>query len=284
MSTKSYSIGVDIGGTKMSAVLFDGQNVLADSALATPTDNLNHFLIMLGALLEPLFEKAKNDNIKIKGIGVGVPGVLNKEGDKILKCPNVPILDGVNLVNRLAEKYKLPTIIDNDTKCFVRAEAILGAGQKYNNIFGMIIGTGIGGGWWINKNIYSGAHRGAGEPGRMIINFSEPIELEEAYHKLTQNNPAKLAQETYQGDVLAEKTFEELGRFLGLAFANIVNLIDPEAIIIGGGVVESSDLFLKEAKKTMKKYIMSQEAKGIKVLRGKLGAGAGAIGATLLVM
>lgn len=238
---------------------------------------------MLNALLEPLFEKAKNDKEKIKSMGVGVPGVLNKEGDKILKCPNVSILDDVNLVDQLREKYDLPIYIDNDTKCFIRAEAMLGAGQKYNNIFGMIIGTGIGGGWWINKNIYSGAHRGAGEPGRMIINFSEPIELEETYHKLTQNNPARLAQEAYRGDILAEKTFKELGRFLGLAFANIVNLIDPEAIIIGGGVVESSDLFLKEAQKTMRERIMSPDAKKIKILKGKLGMQAGGIGAALLV-
>lgn len=283
MSNKNYTIGVDIGGTKMSAVLFDGQNVLADSTLATPTDNLNHFMIMLDALIEPLKDKAKADRIKIKGMGLGIPGLLNKEGNKILKCVNVPILDGVELAKKLAEKLELPIKMDNDTKCFTRAEAMLGAGQKYNNIFGVIIGTGIGGGWWLNKEIYLGAHRGAGEPGRMIINFSEPIELEEAYHKLTQNNPARLAQEAYRGDILAEKFFEELGRYLGMAFANIVNLIDPEIIIIGGGVVESSDLFMKEAKKTMSEYIMSPDAKSVKIAKGKLGREAGAIGAALLI-
>lgn len=270
----------------MSAVLFDGKNVLADSTLATPRDNLNHFLIMLDALIEPLKDKAKADRIKIKGMGLGIPGVLNKEENKILKCTNVPILDGVELAKNLEEKLEFPTNptkMDNDTKCFVRAEAMLGAGQKYNNIFGCIIGTGIGGGWWVNKEIYLGAHRGALEPGRMLINFSEPIELEEAYHKLTQNNPAKLAQEAYLGDILAERAFLELGRYLGMAFANIVNLIDPEVIIIGGGVVESSDLFMKEAKKTMREHIMSPEAKKVKIVKGKLGGEAGAIGAALLV-
>src|SRR3989344_7529261 len=112
-----YTIGVDIGGTKMSAVLFDGQTVLADSTLATPTDNLNHFLIMLDALLEPLEDRTKNDKVKIKGMGVGIPGVLDKEGNKILRCPNVPILDGVELKKRLEEKFKWPVKMDNDTKC-----------------------------------------------------------------------------------------------------------------------------------------------------------------------
>jgi len=283
MSSKQYTIGIDIGGTKMSAILYDGKNILADSTLATPTDNINHFLIMLNAILEPLFEKAKNDKVKIKGMGAGVPAVLNKEGEKITKCRNVPILDGAELVKILSERYNLPVKMDNDTKCFVRAEALKGAGKKFKNIFGIILGTGIGGGWWINNGIYPGAHRGAGEPGSMIINLAESIDLEEAYHKLTQNNPAKLAQEAYRGDILAEKTFLELGRFLGIAFANIVNIIDPETIIIGGGLVESSNLFLKEAQKIMREHIFTPEAQKIKIEKGKLGAHAGAIGAALLI-
>jgi glucokinase len=283
MSTKFYTIGIDVGGTKMSGILFDGKKVLADFTLATPKDNLEHFLIMIYALINPLIEKAKADKVKISGMGIGVPGVLNKERNKILRCRNVPILNDVELVKKLNEKFDFPIILDNDAKCFLRAEAMLGAGQKFKNIFGMIIGTGIGGGWWFENKIYAGTYHSGGEPGRIIINFQEPIDLESAYHKLTQNNPSKLAQEAYRGDILAEKAFEELGRFLGLAFVNIVNLIDPEAIIIGGGVAESSDLFLKEAQKTLQEYVKSSEAKKVKIIKGKLGAQAGGIGAALLI-
>jgi glucokinase len=280
---KQYTIGIDIGGTKMSAVLFDGKEVLKDFSLATPKDSLNHLIIMLDALLEPLTDEAKKLKANIKGVGLGTAGVLNPLKDKILKSPNIPILDGVALADKLEEKIGLPVMLDNDTNCFIRAEALMGAGKKYSNIYGVIIGTGIGGAWWIDNKIYQGAHNGAGEPGRMIIDFSELIELEAAYHKLMQNNPGRMSQEAIRGDVLAERAFEELGRFLGIAFANIVNLIDPEAIVIGGGTTESSDLFLREAKKTMKQYIMSPEAKKIKILKSKLGAQAGAVGAALLV-
>lgn len=267
----------------MSGILFDGKKSLADFTLATPKDNLEHFLIMLDALIKPLEDEAKKIKAKIAGIGIGIPGVLSAAGDKILKCPNVPILDGINLAEIITTKMQLPVKIDNDANCFALAEARLGAGAKYKNVFGVIIGTGIGGGWCLNGEIYRGAHSGAAEPGRMIINFTEPAELEAAYHKLMQNNPSRVSQEAIRGDVLAEKAYEELGRFLGLAFANVANLIDPEIFVIGGGTVESSDLFLNELKKNLKQYIMSPEAKNIKVVKAKLGEQAGAIGAALLI-
>lgn len=282
-TTKQYAIGIDIGGTKMSAVLFDGEKVAADYKLATPQDTSEHFLIMLNALIEPLIDRARKDKIKIKGIGLGVPGPVDYKEKKISVCNNVPIIAGVKIANQLQIKVGLPVEIDNDTNCFLRAEALIGAGQKYGNIYGVIIGTGIGGAWWHNSEIYQGAHGGAGEFNKMIINFETAVGLEEAYHKLTQGNPAGLAEETYQRDILAEKIFEEIGRDLGIAFANIVNLIDSEVIIVGGGVVESSDLFLPKVKKIMREYIYSPEAKKIKILKGKIGERAGAIGAALLV-
>ena len=281
--TKIYTIGIDIGGTKMSAVLFDGEKVIADYKLATPKDNIDHFMIMLNALVEPLIEKAKENKVKIIGIGLGVPGPVNYKERKVSVCNNVLIIAGVKIADQLQTKTGLPVEVDNDTKCFVRAEALAGAGQKYSNIYGVIIGTGIGGAWWHREKIYQGAHGGAGEFNKMVIDFESGVGLEEAYHKLTQSNPASLAEEAYRGDVLAEKMFEEVGRDLGIAFANIVNLIDPEVIIVGGGVVESSDLFLPKIKKTMREYIFSPEAKKIKILKSKLGENAGAIGAALLV-
>ena len=280
---KQYTIGLDVGGTKMRAVLFDGQKIIADYNLATPTDDLENFMVMLKALVEPLTDKAREDKVKIKGLGLGVAGVIDYQEGRMLRSPNIPIIDGVKIAEELATRIELPVVIDNDTNCFLRAEMKQGAGKKYSNAYGIIIGTGIGGAWWYNSEIYRGAFGGAGEPGEMIIDFQSEIGLEEAYHKLTQNNPGKLAQEAYRGDPLAEKTFAEVGRDLGIAFANIVNIIDPEIIIISGGVVESSDLFLSKAKKYMRKHIESSESsKNIKIIKSKLGEQAGAIGAAML--
>ena len=281
--SKRYIIGIDIGGTKMSAVLFDGARVLADDTLATPKDSLDHFLVMVKAIAESMLGKAKELKVKVSGLGLSVAGVIDYEEKKILKSPNIPIINGVKLGKKITEMVEMPALMDNDVNCFVRAETLLGAGQKYGNIYGIIMGTGIGGGWWINNEIYRGAFGGAGEPGKMVIDFDNKIGLEEAYHKLTQSNPAAMAEEAYRGDVLAQDTFKEIGNYMGLALANIANIIDPEVFIIGGGAVESGDLFLTQVKKSMRAQIESSvSVKKIKVVKSKLGSLAGAMGAAML--
>ncbi|MEI6596778.1 MAG: ROK family protein [bacterium] len=281
---KQYLIGVDIGGTKMSAVLFDGEKVIADYVLATPKDNLEHFMIMLKALVEPLQDKAKAGDGMVKGIGIGIAGMLDYEENKIVEAPNLPLLNGLKLPDNLVSKLNIEQIkVDNDAHCFLRAEMKFGAGKKHKNVFGITVGTGIGGAFWYNNEIYRGAHGGATEIGWLTVDFKEGMALEEAYHKLTQNSPAVLAEEAYRGDILAEKSYEEFGHYLGISLANMVNIIDPELIIVGGGVIESSDLFLSRTKKIMRQYIKSPRAKVIKIVKGKLGANAGAIGAALLV-
>jgi glucokinase len=281
---KTYKIGIDVGGTKTAAVLVHKDKVIADAKLPTPKDSLKDFLNIIKALLDPFLEQAKADQAEIISIGIGLPGTIDYKENKVLTANNVPILDNVKIIEKLQEQLNIniPIKIDNDTNCFVRAESLLGAGKSSDNVYGIIIGTGIGGAWCFKKEIYSGAHGGAGEPGEMLIDLDNKITLEEAYKKLTQNNPRALAQDAYEGDELAEMRFEELGAYLGLAFANIVNIIDPEIIVIGGGGATSSDLFLKTATTTMRQYILSNESKKIKIVKSKLGEHAGAIGAALL--
>jgi glucokinase len=282
---KKYAIGIDIGGTGMKAILYclEKNKIIESDSLATPKDSFDHFLIMLKALIDPLVEKAKKEKALLKGIGIGIAGMIDHKTGYIIKSPNIPILDGMNFIEKLKEKYNFPVFLDNDTNCCLRAEVLRGSAYGRKNVYGIIIGTGIGGAWWFNDKIYNGARGGAGEPGRMVVDFSDPIDLEKAYQKLTQNNPAQMAEEAYRGDDLAEKSYEETGKFLGMAFANIVNIIDPEIIVIGGSVIKSSDLFISSAKKTMKEFIMNTESKKIKIKKSKLRDQAGSIGAALLV-
>ena len=282
MTDTKYIIGIDVGGTNMKAVLFDGQKVIDSSVLATPKDTLDHFLIMLKALIDPLLEKAKKGKHKITGIGIGVPGLCDYNEEIVLVCPNVSCLDNVKLPKIIEEQFGLPVKLDNDVNCFVRAEVLLGSALKLNNVFGLAIGTGIGGGWWYNNRIYQGNIGGAGEPGKMIVNFEDKKTLEVAYNTLSQNNPANLAEEAYRGDTLAQKAYKEIGQYIGVALANIVNLIDPEAIVLGGGVVESSDLFINETKEIIKEYVVHPESRKVKILESKLKDKAGSIGAALL--
>lgn len=267
----------------MSAVLFDGKNVIDDYTLATPKESLDQFMVMLRALVDPLLAKAKENKRPIERIGLGIPGVLDSKRRKTFVSPNLEIINNIELAALLETALSIPVFLDNDVNCFLRAEMKLGAGAKESNGYGLTIGTGIGGAWWYGGDVYRGSHGGGGEPGEMIIDFSNQIRLEPAYHKLTQGNPSAMAEEAFRGDVLAEKTFAELADYLGLAMANIVNLIDPEIIILGGGVTESSELFMSRAKKVMKENIFSEESRReIKLSKAKLGQKAGAIGAALL--
>jgi glucokinase len=277
-------IGVDIGGTNMKAVLYDGDKIIADDSLGTPKDNLDHLLVMLKALVDPLLEKAGEMKVKVSGLGLSVAGIIDYGQDKILDSPNLAIINNVKLCEKVAGRLELPCRLDNDGNCFVRAEVLRGAARGRDNVYGIIVSTGIGGGWWVQGGIYRAAHGGSGEPGEMVIDFAEPeTRLEAAYHKLMQGNPAQVAEEAYRGDVLAERAYEEVGKFLGISFANIVNLLAPELLVIGGGTLESSALFLGEAKKAMREHIASPVLrKQVRIVQSKLGTNAGAVGAALL--
>lgn len=286
MKEKTYSIGVDIGGTKMAGVLFDGARVLADYSLATPKDDLVSFMNVLMALIEPLKERAKKGKFKIKGIGLGIAGALDVPRGVILESPNMPVLDGYKIVEKLKERIEPEwgIAIDNDANCFTLAEAKAGAGRKYQNIVGVTLGTGIGGGWYNEGRIYHGMSSSSREPGQLIIDYSSGLTIEQAFHKITQSNPAILAEEAYRGDPLAEKAFSEIAKLLGSMFANIATILEPEIIVVGGGVVQSSDLFLNQATKTMMNYLFNPQTKKVKIFKAKLGSLAGAIGSALLVV
>ena len=287
MANKSFRIGLDIGGTKIAAVLLDEKNKVVDHlVLATPKDSLNHLLIMLQAAVDPLLQRLEKNKGTLLGIGIGAPGPIDYVKQEISVAPNLSFLNKKKLGVLLAERLHKPELtfkLGNDANCFVRAEALLGAGKNSKNFYGLTIGTGIGGGWWHNDEVYHGFHGAAGEPGHLIVDIDQHITLEHAYQKLMQNNPSEIAEEAYRGDILAEQRFAEIGSYLGTVFSTIVNLFDPEMIILGGGVASSSDLFLKSAKESMKKYIFTHQAKAVKLVKGKVGPLAGAIGAALLI-
>ena len=284
-SNAQYTIGLDIGGTNMRAVLYDGAKAVTDDSLGTPQDNLNHFLIMIKALVDPMLEKAGESKAKVSGVGIGIPGEIEKKTGKLFGAPNLPIIENVPMIaDKISAMIGLPVFLDNDANVFLRGEVAAGAAKEFKSVYALTIGTGIGGAWWVNGGIFASAYGGANEPGHMMIDSASGLDFERSFQKLTQNNPGQLAEETYRGDLLGEKAFEEFGRSLGFVMANIVNIIDPEAFVLGGSVIKSSNLFLPMAKKVMKEHIIfDPSARQVKVMKSKLGPLAGAIGAALLV-
>lgn len=279
-TTKRYSVGIDIGGTKIKAVLFDGKNVVANSVAVTPKNSLRRFFIAIDDLVNSMVEKVGKEDIE--GIGVGVPAVLNTTRRIVLDAPNISILNNVPIVNKLKEMFNLPIIVDNDVNCFLLAEMKMGVGKGYKNAYGIIIGTGIGGAWWLGDDINRGVNTEIEEPGRMMINSESS--LEGIYYELMKSKPTVFIDEVLKGDEQSLKNFKEIGRYIGVVLGDIVNVIDPEIIVMGGGVVKFDKFFLSSLEDSMLEKIDFSKIKNkVKIVKSHIGKYAGAIGASLLV-
>lgn len=259
---------------------------------------------------------------KIKGIGIGVAGPVDIKKQKILNPPNVGALKNLYLGKIIEKKFTLhllqkkklegskrikksagfniKTIIDNDVHCLVLAEAILGAGKGKKIVVGLGLGTGVGGGIVMDKKLYYGARGPSGEIGHTTIvkngrkcNCGNKGCLETYINEKGIRKTAKeifnreidtitLFEMAKKGNKKAIKVWEITGRYLGIGLANLVDILNPDIIVVGGGIAGAGEFLLEPAKKEMKKNILSPTAKTIKVVPAKLGEFAGAIGAGLL--
>ncbi|OGM90533.1 hypothetical protein A2999_02460 [Candidatus Wolfebacteria bacterium RIFCSPLOWO2_01_FULL_38_11] len=252
-----YKLGIDVGGTKIKAILLDNKSKPHFAFnIATPK-NKKAFLKNLESEIKNIIQK-----YKISGIGVGLPGIIDMKHGILIKSPNLPFLNNWQ-ARKLFSRFSKNIAIDNDSRCFLRAEATLDVGHRYKNIVALTIGTGIGGGIMIDKKIYCGKNFSTGEFGHMIIDGKKTFE------KLG-------ARKT----VLNLKKRNEI---IGISVANLINAFNPEIVILGGGGIFSGDIKIKSVKKTASKFIMSPLAKNTPVVKGKLGENSQAIGAALLL-
>ena len=252
-----YSIGVDVGGTTIVAVLLKGKKIV--KKLKIPTEKhkgkrkvISNILLIINKLISDIPKK------QIIGVGVGFPGLVSKEKGRVLNCPNVSVINKTNIVKLIRGKFKLKCKIENDANAAALAESRL---NKKNNLICISLGTGIGGGIIINGELYTGRGNGA-ELGHMIIDkngakcscgnngcleayISQRAILGDA-KEFKFNNVKELAEFARENNK-AKKAFIEMGKNLGVGLANIVNIFDPEIIILTGGVTGAADLFLKTA-------------------------------------
>jgi len=164
-----YSIGVDIGGTKILAVLVDEKGSIKERIKFNTAKNRKDILIQITEAISYLIKKEKEGSKQIiKGIGVGVPGIINRNKGKLITLPNVPSLNGFHIISFLKKKFRMKVCLENDSACTSLAEYKFGLGKNVRNMFCLTLGTGIGGGIILNGKIYSG--RGsAPEPGHITV-------------------------------------------------------------------------------------------------------------------
>ncbi len=290
-------IGLDIGGTNIKGILLDGAKVRGKIKIPTKSKtNQKMILRQIFKCVEKLTKKGE----KINGIGIGVAGPVDFKNQKILNPPNVTALKDLELGKIIEKNFRIKTIIDNDVHCLVFAEALLGAGKNKKIVVGLGLGTGVGGGIVIDKKIIYGKSGTAGEMGHMTIDkYGRKCACGqkgclEAY--IGEKGVRKTAFEFFKkridtislynlarkGDEQALETWKETGKYLGIGLANIVDMFNPDVIVIGGGIANAGELLLNSAKSEMRKNILSVSAKKTQVLKTKLGEWAGAIGAGLL--
>lgn len=289
-----YIIGIDIGGTNIKAVLMNDKKEAVDKIIRK-TDKKN-IEDKIKEFIEEILQKNKIHKKDVKGVGVGFPGSIDKKRERIEKLPNIKGFKNKEIKKHLSKKSGLKIKIENDANCAALAESVLGAGKKHEKVVGLSIGTGIGGGIIINNKLFLGEGN-AGEFGHLTIeekgrkcSCGNKGCLEEYVSKKGIKQNAKsigLNKDLYElyelakkRDKKALKIFRDSGVYLGKGLSEIIKILDPEIIIVNGGIANSGEFIFPYAKKEMKKRVFFKTS--CKIKKGQFKDFAGAIGACCL--
>ena len=282
-------VGIDIGGTKIEGVVLDGDgNVLLRERVPTERENgYDHILSQIARLHGKLGSHLDEGFL----FGVCVPGPLNAQGDR-MKHGNTQALVGEPLKDDIESIFGVPPMLDNDANCFAQAEASLGVGKGSKVLFGVILGTGVGGGICIDGHAYHGRQHIAGEWGHSLLHpggrpcycgkegcveqyLCGPA-LEQQYRDLT-------GESGRVTDIAEDPPAEWKEGFLsnfGMAISNIVNILDPEIIVLGGGV-SKVDFLYSEGPEYVQRYCFDDNIT-TPIVQNTMGDSAGVFGAAYL--
>ena len=289
-------LGLDLGGTNIKVVLLepDGDIFRRASAREHPTE--------AGAgpeqVADNLIRAARahlGENSGIDRVGLGVPGLFDSATGVIELFPNLPGgWEGFPLRATIEDALDTPITMVNDARAFTLAEGILGAGRGFRIVACLTLGTGVGGGIMIDGRIHLGAFGVAGEIGHQIIDPDGPlcgcgnrgcVEAMSRADVLTDLAGRESAEEVYRaaagGDARSVAAIEGVARALGIGLANVVTLIGPDRIVIGGGIADAGELVLDPIRRAIRERVTLVPAERIDVVASQLGKWSGAHGAAL---
>jgi glucokinase len=313
-----YFIGVDLGGTNIKFGIVSEKGKVLHKGMLSAQANLGRESILnnIKKAIEESLTFAQQKKLRIKGIGVGSPGTVNLESGKIEgSCPNLPQMVNVYLKKWLSRYFKFPIFVDNDANLMALAESKFGAAKGYKDALCITLGTGIGGGIILDGKVFRGSHFAGAEFGHMTICYngrkcncggigclemyaSAPAMVSDAkrllhrnrksiIHKLVRGDLDKLTTKIIfeaerKGDVLASDIINQACAYLGAGIASAVNLLNPQVVVIGGGVSEGGNNFIKRIEKEVKRRAFPTATKNLKIVKAKLSNAAGFIGAAML--
>ena len=312
-----YAIGIDIGGTKISLVLgTEKGKILARREIVTHTGPGTPDCVR--ALVSNLRDMIRHSRIsprKILGIGVGCPGAVDPSKSTLPRSPNLPGWAGLPLKRILGKASGLPVHVANDANASALGEMLFGAGKRLQDVIYITVSTGVGGGIILGGKLYTGAGSVAGEIGHIsIVPEGKPCACGkrgclEAYAsgtaiakdvkaQMTRKNTCvwkflskdkrlsarQVGMAAREGDKLAIGAYQAAGYYLGIGIANLMNILNPEMIVIGGGVLKSAHKsFWQSMIKSAREHAWPEAYATTRVVRSKLQGSVGDLGALALV-
>lgn len=314
--TKDYNIGIDIGGTNVKIAIVDSKGKIAFSESASTRAEMGYEFTIRNIinLIKDSLTKSEVSIKQVGSIGVGCPGQIDSVNGIVRALPNIPGWINVPLAKILKDEFSLPVKIDNDVRVATLGEYKFGAGKGYDNLICITVGTGIGSGIIIDGRLVRGAGLAAGEIGHVIVQehngeicgcggngcveavASGPAIVKQAelylmtgkstkFKEIAAGSPITpeiVAEAALQGDSVALRIFEKTGYWIGIALSSVINFLNPEVIIVGGGVAQAGDLLLDPIRETINKRAMKFAASTVKIIPAQLGNSAGVVGASLL--
>lgn len=298
-----FIVSVDLGGTNLKVALLDLKYRIKDKKVLSTKRLIKKEALIL-AIIDSINKTLENNRLNkanILGVGLGLPGPIDTERGIVHFFPNIPGWKEVDLKRILERKLKLPVFLDNDANMMSLAEYKLGAAQGSKYAVCLTLGTGVGAGIVIADRLYRGASNASGEIGHIPINERGPIcncggrACLETY--IGNNKILREAKRVFKRNISLEELSRlakrknkqaldiwlEVGRRLGIALVGVVNLLNPDCIVIGGGVANAGKMLFDKVKEVISKQAMSVQARGVKIVKAKLGSDAGLIGAAIFV-
>jgi glucokinase len=314
---KELLIGVDLGGTKILAGVFDDRlNCLGRAKVSTKAQRGADAVIeRIARCVHEAADECDLELKHIKGIGVGAPGAADPETGKVLIAPNLQWVN-VPLKKELEKQLDAPVFVENDCNICTLGVYEVELHAKPQHVVGIFLGTGIGCGLILNGKLYSGFNLTAGELGHMVIEVGGPkcscgnkgcfealasrgaifrkiqaavkggqktILTEMLGPELADMRSGDLRKAIRRGDKFIERIIEEAAEYTGIAVANVINILNPEVVVLGGGIIDAlEDEMLAIIVETAQDYSLDGTVKGIEIISTKLGDDAGITGAAVL--
>jgi glucokinase len=318
LELEDYVVGVDMGGTKILAAVIDsnGQIVSRLKVMTKAERGADDVIDRIASCISKSIEQAKLQQSRIRAIGVGAPGVVDPVSGKVIFAPNLG-WSNIALKGALENLLEIPVFVDNDVNLGTLGEQMLGAGRKAENLVGIFVGTGIGGGIILNGKLFYGANCTAGEIGHVILKPGGPkcscgnrgclealasrTAISRQIRKaITQQGKKSvlpelnggnldlvrsgaLAKAVEKGDKVTTKAIQRAQHYLGIGVATVIGFVNPQVVVLGGGLIEAmGEDFVNGVYNVAAKLALPNAMNGVEVVGAMLGDDAGAVGASVL--